>query len=122
VSPSGSGEVFATVAIEGGVATGIVDPRHAARLCEGHFPGDPLLPGSALVALMADLGARLFSDTRHTAQPVALPRCVFAVPVRPGGPITIVARRLPDATGVEAEIRLPTGRAAYATIVFAAGG
>ena len=60
MSPAGDDNAFATVAIEGGIATGVVDPRHAARLCEGHFPGDPLLPGSALVALMAELGARLF--------------------------------------------------------------
>jgi 3-hydroxymyristoyl/3-hydroxydecanoyl-(acyl carrier protein) dehydratase len=122
VSGPGGDGAFATVAIDDGVATAVVNPRHAARLCDGHFPGDPLLPGSALVALMADLGARLVADRCGTPRPVAIPRCVFVVPVTPVEPITVVARRRPDALDVEAEVRLSAGRAAYATILFAPGG
>ncbi len=50
-----SSGAFAEVTVRDGVARSVVRPAHAAALCAGHFPGDPLLPGSALLGLMAEL-------------------------------------------------------------------
>ena len=77
---------FAEVVLAARTARATVDPAHARLLCEGHFPGDPLVPGAYLAGLMADLGARLVQ-----AEPVEVVRCAFLAPVRPGQPIEVRA-------------------------------
>ncbi len=103
----GSG-VFVQIEVARGRARATVDGAHAHRLCAGHFPGDPIIPGAYLAALMAELGAAALG--RRAARLAALERCAFRRPVRPEDPIVVTARRL-HRTCVEAEV-LTNGRLA----------
>src|SRR5262249_44646572 len=76
---------FADTTIEGRTARATVRPAYALALCDGHFPGDPLVPGSSLAALMAELGARLLAAEAPALAEIV--RCVFPVPVRPHLPL-----------------------------------
>lgn len=107
---------FIEITIEPAAAHATVDPVHARRLCAGHFPDAPLLPGAYLVELMADLGARLLDVT---TPPTIVRRCVFQTRVDPSAAITIVARRA-GAETVEAEVIVDGTRAAQATLGFGA--
>jgi 3-hydroxymyristoyl/3-hydroxydecanoyl-(acyl carrier protein) dehydratase len=106
---------FESVAVTDGIARAVVRPAHVRRLCDGHFPGDPIVPGSALAGLMADVAARL-DDGRTLRE---LVRCAFHVPVVPDDEVEIVARR-GDGGAIEAEVRTGRGRAARARLRLAA--
>lgn len=54
----------------------------------GHFPGQPLVPGAAVLAAV---DAALRAETGHRI--VAVQRCRFLEPVVPGEEIGIVVRR-----------------------------
>lgn len=109
--------VFAEVTIDAGVARGVVRREHARRLCEGHFPGQPIVPGAYLAGLMAELAATL---TAPAATPAALERCVFLARVAPDGEIVVTARRT-GPTHVDAEVHRDGACAARATLRFRAG-
>jgi len=68
---------------------GRVRPARARALCAGHFPGEPLLPGAALVALMAELSA-LLADSPEP--PLAVDRAVFRHRVTPHHVLVVAAR------------------------------
>ena len=55
---------FAALTIGDGVARGVVRRAHARRLCDGHFPGEPIVPGAYLAGLMAELAAALVAEYR----------------------------------------------------------
>lgn len=59
-----------------------VDREHLIPLCEGHFPGLPLVPGAHVLAIMCDLVVRCAepSSVGATFIPSA---CVFREPCRP---------------------------------------
>jgi 3-hydroxymyristoyl/3-hydroxydecanoyl-(acyl carrier protein) dehydratase len=98
-------------------ATGVagrVRPQRARALCAGHFPDDPLLPGAALVALMAELAAVLAGGP---AAPVAVERAVFRHRVSPGEALAVAARR--DGRRVHATVTSAGRIAAWASLRFA---
>ena len=69
----------------------------------GHFPGDPLLPG---VALLAEVLEAVLDEPALAAQVGASPRIgavKFLAPVRPGARLTILLD--PGARGVRFEVR-----------------
>ena len=105
---------FAALTIGDGVARGVVRRAHALRLCEGHFPGEPIVPGAQLAGLMAELAAALVAPTAALA---ALERCVFTARVTPEDEIVVSARRV-AATRVDAEVRRRGASAARATLRF----
>ena len=105
---------FAALTIGDGVARGVVRRAHALRLCEGHFPGEPIVPGAHLAGLMAELAAALVAPTAVLA---ALERCAFLTCVTPEDEIVVSARRV-AATRVEAEVRRRGACAARATLRF----
>jgi 3-hydroxymyristoyl/3-hydroxydecanoyl-(acyl carrier protein) dehydratase len=67
-----------------------VDPARARALCAGHFPGQPLVPGAQLVALMAELGAELAGPGARLA---AVDRATFRRRVAPDAPIAVTVER-----------------------------
>ena len=126
---------FDELTVADGRAHAIVRRAHAERLCEGHFPGAPIVPGAYLAGLMAEVAAALVAKTasrddssRGTAAPVrllAIESCVFVRPVIPHEPITVVA--LPasaaiDEKRVDVEVQTRDGCAARARLRFAGEG
>ena len=89
-------------------------PARARALCAGHFPDEPLLPGAALVGLMAELAGEL-AGTREA--PVAVERAVFRHRVSPAETLAVTARR--DGRHVHATIVSGGRVAASATLRFA---
>jgi 3-hydroxymyristoyl/3-hydroxydecanoyl-(acyl carrier protein) dehydratase len=57
------------------------------RLCAGHFPGDPIVPGAYVAGVMADLGG-MVATGRVLSQ---VERCAFLAPVRPADGLVVVA-------------------------------
>jgi 3-hydroxymyristoyl/3-hydroxydecanoyl-(acyl carrier protein) dehydratase len=86
---------FEEVTYADGTVRAVVRPAHAEKLCEGHFPGEPLVPGAYLAGLMADvaalLGEHLSSGRPHVVR--AIEECVFSRRVEPGHAISIEAQR-----------------------------
>ncbi len=67
----------------------------ASRYFEGHFPGDSILPGAALLQLV--LGR--MADAAE-AEVIGLPRVRFLQPVRPGARLTMTTERAGDQVAV----------------------
>ena len=78
------------------------------------FPDEPLLPGAALVALMAELAAVLAGGP---AAPVAVERAVFRHRVSPGEALAVAARQ--DGRRVHATVTSAGRVAAWASLRFA---
>jgi 3-hydroxymyristoyl/3-hydroxydecanoyl-(acyl carrier protein) dehydratase len=94
--------------------TATVDPRFAATLAEGHFPGEPLLPGSAMLDLMVR-AARALTDGRDPLAGIA--HAVFRRRVDPADRIVVRVRRGAGAA-VEATVRANGADAASARLRF----
>jgi len=120
-----SEDAFTSFAVHGGQARAVVRPSHARRLCEGHLPGDPFLPGAHLVGLMAEVAARLVAARSGPASALReVVRCVFLTPVRPDVEIVVTTAepgdgRAPEPSLVDAEVRVRGAVAAHATLRFA---
>lgn len=108
-----AGEPFAEVEVADGVARGRVRPAYARALCAGHFPGDPLLPGAYLAALMSALASRLCDAPLRE-----LVRCAFHKRVRPDDEIVVTAR----IAGAAVEAAVQVGGACAARAVLRFGG
>jgi 3-hydroxymyristoyl/3-hydroxydecanoyl-(acyl carrier protein) dehydratase len=104
------GDPFERVVIEDAAARGIVRREHATALADGHFPGDPFLPGAYVLELMVELAERVAAPARVDA----IVRCAFARRVRPDTEIVVTAR----ASGgrVQAELATDGEPAASATL------
>jgi 3-hydroxymyristoyl/3-hydroxydecanoyl-(acyl carrier protein) dehydratase len=110
-------DVFHSIAVTGGVARARVHRTHAERLCAGHFPGDPVVPGSSLAGLMAEVASCLVAERGERMGLVEVVRCVFLHPVRPDDAITVSAR-VRDGTCVDAQVDAGGRRTAGATFRF----
>jgi 3-hydroxymyristoyl/3-hydroxydecanoyl-(acyl carrier protein) dehydratase len=97
-----AGAPFETIDVGDGAARATLRPAYATRLCAGHFPGAPLVPGSGLVGAMAEVATRLAGGGAL----VEIERCVFRSRVRPDAMIVIDARR---AGGDRVEVRAHAG-------------
>ena len=83
---------FATVARQPGRVTATLASDHAHALCAGHFPGDPLIPGSTLVGLAVDVAALLLAtDDGPGWQLSKIERASFTAPARPTARIEVIA-------------------------------
>lgn len=81
---------FASCTHTGSSVTAVVDPAFATAAAEGHFPGDPLLPGSVLLALMSAAASRV---ARAGDRLVRVERAVFRHRVHPAAEIVVTAQR-----------------------------
>ena len=72
-------------------ATTTIDVAQLLSLCDGHFPGDPLVPG----ALQLRLGVELVRESLGV-HPTEIRRAAFRAPLRPTGPARVRAIHRPD--------------------------
>jgi 3-hydroxymyristoyl/3-hydroxydecanoyl-(acyl carrier protein) dehydratase len=106
--------MFASVAHDERGVTATVDPAYAATATSGHFPDEPLLPGSALLELMVRAARALPATPARLA---AVERAVFRRRVRPSERIVVSAR--PDgARHVETIVRADDDDAATGRLCF----
>lgn len=105
---------FASLACDERGVTAAVDPAYATAAARGHFPDEPLLPGSALLELMVSAARGLPGTGARLA---AVERAVFRRRVRPSERIVVTARA--DGTRhVEAVIRANDDDAAAGRLRF----
>ena len=86
---------FASVERSTTEVTATVAPGHAAHASDGHFPDEPLLPGSAIVELMAAAAALLPSGR---PQACGIVHATFRRRILPTDEIVVVARAAGDDT------------------------
>jgi 3-hydroxymyristoyl/3-hydroxydecanoyl-(acyl carrier protein) dehydratase len=123
---------FDALTVAEGRAHAVVRRAYAERLCEGHFPDDPIVPGAYLAGLMVDVAMALVTASasmpdalRGTAASnrlLAIEDCFFIRPVVPHEPIAIAALLVPaaiDERRVRVEVQTHDGRAARAMLRFA---
>ena len=118
--PASDDDPFVDLVVTATNARATVRRAHAARLCDGHFPNDPLLPGAFIAALLADLGAQLVGTSESPAPLAEVVRCVFRRRVRPDDDIVLVATRGHRPLLVNAEVQAGGIVAAVATLRFEA--
>jgi len=112
-------ETFGEVAVADGAARAVVRPEHVRRLCEGHFPGEPLVPGSQLAGLMGELAGAAIAEDPSAFELVEIERASFVARVTPDGPVVVTARR-DGGTRAHAEVHAGGTCAARATFRFRA--
>jgi 3-hydroxyacyl-[acyl-carrier-protein] dehydratase len=94
------------------VATALAVARdHPAY--EGHFPGNPILPG---VVILAEALASIAQSTAVPMEQWEVASTKFLEPVTPGTPLTLAHERL-DNGGVRFEVRSPKGVVASGVLV-----
>lgn len=65
--------------------------EHLVRLCAGHFPDDPLLPGAYVMALLAELAGLLCAARGDPGTLRELVRGVFRLRLTPDDAIVLTA-------------------------------
>jgi 3-hydroxymyristoyl/3-hydroxydecanoyl-(acyl carrier protein) dehydratase len=111
------GSVLADVVVAAGEARATLPVARAVELCQGHFPGAPILPGATLVGLMAEVAAAVAG--RPGRAPAEVVRAVFLHGVAPSAPVTFMAR--PDGDRIVAEVRAAGATVARAAFRFEDG-
>lgn len=85
-------------------ATTTIDVAQLLSLCDGHFPGDPLVPG----ALHLRLGVELVREA-FAVHPTEVRRAAFRAPLRPTGPARVHAIHRSDRNLATVEVLDHTG-------------
>lgn len=62
----------------------------------GHFPGNPIVPGVALIALATEAVIERERDEGRSVAITGIRRVRFRLPVRPEDEVTLEVNRMPD--------------------------
>jgi len=108
---------FAQLVVADGVARGVVRPECVRHLCEGHFPGDPIVPGAHLLGLMADVARAALTAADARPELAEVERAAFLARVTPSDEVVVTAQR-EGATRVQTEVHNGEACAARATFRF----
>jgi 3-hydroxymyristoyl/3-hydroxydecanoyl-(acyl carrier protein) dehydratase len=108
---------FAELVVAGGTARGVVRPERVRHLCEGHFPGDPIVPGAHLVGLMAAVAGAALAPAGAGPELAEIERAAFIARVTPADDVVVTAHR-DGATRVQAEVHAGETCAARGTFRF----
>jgi 3-hydroxymyristoyl/3-hydroxydecanoyl-(acyl carrier protein) dehydratase len=84
---------------------------------EGHFPGEPILPGIAQVRMAISSGRVLLG---HAGQPRAIYQLKFKAPIRPDHILVLNLQRLDDRATVLFSYRSASGEHASGRLAYAA--
>ena len=79
------------------------------RLCAGHFPGDPLVPGAYIAGMLADFAATTLAGTGSVYTLHEVERCVFLAPLRPADDVALLTAPpevLADGVAIAAEVQV----------------
>ena len=109
---------------EEGVAHGKYTVRGDEFFLQGHFPGNPVVPGVILCEIMAQSCALLMGDEIKGKTPMytGMDKVKFRAPVRPGDTIEITAtieRRIANFYFTKAEARVDGRLCACGSLSFA---
>ena len=109
---------------ENGVAHGKYTFRGDEYFRQGHFPGNPVVPGVILCEIMAQSCALLMGDEIKGKTPMytGMDKVKFRAPVRPGDTIEITAtieRRIANFYFTKAEARVDGRLCACGSLSFA---
>ena len=80
----------------------------------GHFPGNPLLPGVCQFGLCADALGRMLKTPVEIA---SISRCKFVAPIRPGQRVQVVLTNRPDGK-ISAELKNPQVQSRFCQLTF----
>ena len=95
---------FRDIRVEGRRVEALVLPDYLLTLCSGHFPGDPLVPGATLIALVADLVVGAFEIEFRRLRSIRLRGIAFLRPVRPDSPLILASHWDHDGAHIVARI------------------
>jgi len=87
------------LSVEVGRITASARIESGSQWYEGHFPGQPILPGMAIVALVAEALVAAERRVGNQVTITGLARVRFRLPVRPGETIQIQVARPGDGGG-----------------------
>ena len=109
---------------ENGIAHGKYTVRVDEYFLQGHFPGNPVVPGVILCEIMAQSCALLMGDEIKGKTPMytGMDKVKFRAPVRPGDTIEITAtieRRIANFYFTKAEARVDGRLCACGSLSFA---
>ncbi len=93
-------EVSASMGIESPALTAEAIARSGSPWFDGHFPGQPILPGIAMIAMAFDAAREKEAREGNRIRLKAVKRVRFKKPVRPDEPFTLTLKREQKESGV----------------------
>jgi 3-hydroxymyristoyl/3-hydroxydecanoyl-(acyl carrier protein) dehydratase len=93
-------KVSASMGIESPARTAEAIARSGSPWFDGHFPGQPILPGIAMIAMAFDAAREKEARQGNSIRLKAVKRVRFKKPVRPDEPFTLTLKREQKESGV----------------------
>jgi 3-hydroxymyristoyl/3-hydroxydecanoyl-(acyl carrier protein) dehydratase len=89
--------------------------RYGSPWFDGHFPGQPILPGIAMIAMAFDAAREKEAREGNCLRLKAVKRVRFKKPVRPDEPFTLALKREQKESGISYNFTILLGGEAACT-------